>query len=54
MVLILVAAGGRLAATGEVGIYAILTRVVMEPNETAPERIQLWGVFTLGEGVSAA
>ena len=27
------------------GIYAILERVVFEPNDTAPERIQLWGAF---------
>jgi len=36
-----------LMASGEVGVYAIVSKVVLEPNETAPERIQIWGAFTL-------
>ena len=36
-----------LSASGEVGVYAIVSKVVLEPNETAPERIQIWGAFTL-------
>ena len=29
------------------GIYALVDKVVLEPNATAPERIQLWGAFAL-------
>ena len=36
-----------LSASGEVGVYAIVSKVVFEPNDTAPERIQIWGAFTL-------
>lgn len=39
-----------LSASGPVGIYGIVERVVLEPNETAPERIQVWGVFAYVDG----
>jgi hypothetical protein len=29
-----------------VGLYAIVDRVVLEPNEQSPERIQVWGTFS--------
>jgi hypothetical protein len=29
------------------GIYARVDKVVLEPNATAPERIQVWGAFAL-------
>jgi hypothetical protein len=29
------------------GIYARVDKVVFEPNESAPERIQIWGAFAL-------
>ncbi len=29
------------------GIYARVDKVVLEPNATAPERIQLWGAFAM-------
>ena len=35
--------------SGGVGIYGIVEKVVMEPNETAPERIQVWGSFAYVE-----
>jgi hypothetical protein len=38
-------AGEALAASGFVGIYAIVDKVVFEPSEQAPERIQVWGSF---------
>src|SRR5262245_57962430 len=28
-------------------VYARIDKVVLEPNATAPERIQIWGAFTL-------
>lgn len=34
-------------ASGPIGIYALITRVVLEPNAQNPERIQIWGVFSL-------
>ena len=32
-------------ASGPLGVYAIVDKVVFEPNETAPQRVQIWGVF---------
>jgi len=29
------------------GVYARVDKVVFEPNEAAPERIQIWGAFAL-------
>ena len=37
----------RLLASGPVGIYGIIERVVFEPSEQAAERIQVWGAFAL-------
>jgi hypothetical protein len=28
-------------------VYAIVEKVVLEPNENSPERIQIWGVFSV-------
>ncbi len=33
------------AFSDHVGIYTIIDKVILEPNVTAPERIQLWGAF---------
>src|SRR5205085_9851828 len=41
---------GRLAASGPVGIYGIVEKVVFEPNEQSPERIQVWGAFAYVDG----
>jgi hypothetical protein len=32
-----------LAKNGNIGIYGIVDKVVLEPDENAPERIQIWG-----------
>ena len=37
-------------ASGPAGCYAIVEKVVMEPNESAPKRIQVWGWFSLADG----
>jgi len=37
----------RALASDPVGVYAIVDKVVFEPNETNPERIQVWGAFAL-------
>jgi hypothetical protein len=40
---------GRLPkASGQIG-YALVDKVVLEPDDSAPERIQVWGVFALSE-----
>ena len=49
-VLILLLATSALTASGLVGIYAVVSKVVFEPNDRAPERIQIWGAFTLVDG----
>ena len=43
--------GGTSAyASDPVGVYAYVDRVVIEPSEGKPERIQIWGGFALAEG----
>jgi hypothetical protein len=37
-----------------VGLYAIVDRVVLEPNEQSPERIQIWGTFSTSRDPAAA
>jgi hypothetical protein len=32
------------------GLYAFVDRVVFEPSEAAPERIQVWGGFAIAKG----
>jgi hypothetical protein len=33
------------AVSEEVGIYALVERVLLEPDDKNPQRIQLWGAF---------
>ena len=35
----------RSHASGPLGVYGIVDKVVFEPNEASPQRIQVWGVF---------
>ena len=49
-VLCVLLAAGMLVASGPVGVYAVLEKVVFEPNEANAERIQLWGAFTFVDG----
>lgn len=37
-------------ASDPVGVYAFVDKVVLEPSEAKPERIQIWGGFALAEG----
>jgi hypothetical protein len=39
-------------ASDPLGVYAIVERVVLEPNEEAPQAIQIWGAFSLSDGQS--
>jgi|SRR5579884_1765885 len=36
-------------ASDPIGAYALIDKVVLEPNEQAPTRIQVWGAFTFAE-----
>lgn len=37
-------------ASGPASMYAVLERVTFEPNETAADRIQIWGAFSYVQG----
>lgn len=37
-------------ASDPTGVYAFVDKIVFEPNDTAPERVQVWGGFTLATG----
>src|SRR5436190_15332761 len=41
---------GRALASDPVGVYALVDKVVFEPNEKNPERIQSRGAFAIAEG----
>jgi hypothetical protein len=45
----LLGAGNNVLASDPVGVYALVDKVVFEPNEQAPERVQIWGVFALSK-----
>jgi hypothetical protein len=38
-----------LLASDPVGIYAVIEKVVFEPSENAPQRIQVWGAFAISD-----
>jgi hypothetical protein len=51
---VLLAAAFVLAATAvrasdPIGVFARIDKVVLEPNDSSPERIQLWGSFCLAD-----
>lgn len=37
-------------ASGPIGIYGLIEKVVFEPDEKQPERVQLWGAFVYVDG----
>lgn len=43
-----------LRASGPVGIYAIVEKVVFEPDEANASRIQVWGAFAYSDPASGA
>lgn len=47
----LLVGAAHLTASGPMGIYGIVEKVVFEPNETVPERIQVWGAFAYVDGM---
>jgi hypothetical protein len=42
-----------LAKNGNIGIYGIVDKVVFEPDESSPERIQIWGLFAIPVPISS-
>jgi hypothetical protein len=42
-----------LAKNGNIGIYGIVDKVVFEPEESSPERIQVWGLFVVPVPISS-
>lgn len=38
-----------LQASDPVGVYAVIEKIVLEPTDAAPERVQIWGAFALAE-----
>jgi hypothetical protein len=36
-------------ASDPIGVFALVDKVVLEPTQSAPERIQIWGAFTLAD-----
>src|SRR5262245_17526470 len=43
--LLLLLASGPVWASPPIGVFAVVDKIVFEPNEASPERIQIWGVF---------
>ena len=41
------------AKNGNIGIYGIVDKVVFEPDEGSPERIQIWGLFVVPVPISS-
>lgn len=40
------------AMSDPIGLYAVVDKVVLEPSDSAPERIQIWGAFALSDAKS--
>jgi len=38
-----------LSASDPVGIYAVIDKIIFEPSDAAPQRVQIWGVFSLAD-----
>lgn len=43
-----------LRASDMVGVYAVVEKVVLEPADAAPQRIQIWGAFALSDQKSGS
>ena len=44
-----VLAGASVRASDPIGVFAKIDKVVLEPNDSSPERIQLWGAFCVAD-----
>ena len=45
-----VAATVAVYASDFTGVYAVVDKVVFEPSDTAPARVQIWGAFAVSDG----
>ena len=45
--------GSRLGASGAIGIYGVVEKVVFEPPSGPPERVQVWGAFAYADDAGA-
>ena len=43
------AGAARLDASDPIGLYAVIDKVVVEPAQGQPQRIQIWGSFALAD-----
>jgi hypothetical protein len=43
-----------LRASDMVGVYAVVEKIVLEPGDAAPQRIQIWGAFALSDQKSGS
>ena len=43
-----------LSASDMVGIYTVVEKIVLEPSDAAPQRIQIWGAFALSDQKSGS
>jgi hypothetical protein len=43
-----------LRASDMVGVYTVVEKVLLEPSDAAPERIQIWGAFALSDRKSGS
>lgn len=49
LALTIVCAAAVLDASDRIGVYALVDKVVFEPTADNPERIQIWGAFTIAK-----
>jgi len=43
-----------LSASDMVGVYTVVEKIVLEPSDAAPQRIQIWGAFALSDQKSGS
>jgi hypothetical protein len=43
-----------LRASDMVGVYTVVEKVLLEPGDAAPQRIQIWGAFALSDQKSGS
>jgi hypothetical protein len=43
-----------LRASDMVGVYAVIEKVVLEPSDSTPQRVQIWGAFALSDQKSGS
>ena len=49
LTIVLLSVGIVAQASDRIGVYARVDKVVLEPNEQKPQRVQVWGVFAIAD-----